>query len=117
MAKQKPAAPAAEAPVEAPLAETASEPAQETPAVAPKAAEVAGPITVFYRDHRGRGTSREFSQEVHGENFAAVAEEFKATNASKIFNNPNEGKAAVEEAARMEEAERREAEEARKRGR
>ena len=53
------------------------------------AAEAAAPaadtaIVVKYRDHKGDTVERTFSKEVHGENFAAVAEEFKATNASRL---------------------------------
>jgi hypothetical protein len=43
-------------------------------------------ITVKYRDHRGEPTERTFSREVHGDNFAALAEEFKTTNARKIIS-------------------------------
>ena len=45
----------------------------------------AGPITVKYRDHIGQPTERTFSLEVHGPDFAKLAEEFKASNASKII--------------------------------
>ena len=48
------------------------------------AAKPAGPITVKYRDHKGEPTERTFSKEVHGEDFAKLAEEFKATNAPRI---------------------------------
>jgi hypothetical protein len=42
-------------------------------------------IVVKYRDHKAsRPTERTFSKEVHGEDFAKLADEFKATNASKI---------------------------------
>lgn len=47
--------------------------------------ESASEIKVNYRDHKGEPTSRVFSQEVHGENFAKLAEEFKASNAEKIL--------------------------------
>ncbi|MFN3658171.1 MAG: hypothetical protein ACK4UO_13020 [Pseudolabrys sp.] len=42
-------------------------------------------ITVHFRDHAGNPTERTFSKEVHGEDFAELAEEFKATNASKLI--------------------------------
>lgn len=41
-------------------------------------------VTVKYRDHQGVPTERTFSKDVHGEEFAALADEFKATNASRI---------------------------------
>jgi len=44
-----------------------------------------GPIVVRYRDHLGMATERTFSEEVHGKDFAKLAEEFKETNASKII--------------------------------
>jgi membrane protein involved in colicin uptake len=47
------------------------------------AAKATGPITVKYRDHTGTVTERTFSQEVHGDNFAALAAEFKVTNAKQ----------------------------------
>jgi hypothetical protein len=55
-----------------------------------KAAEKAAgastdPITVKYRDHKGEPTERTFSKEVHGEDFAKLADEFKATNAPRII--------------------------------
>jgi hypothetical protein len=43
------------------------------------------PITVKHRDHNGKPTERTFSKEVHGDDFANLAEEFKATNASKLI--------------------------------
>jgi hypothetical protein len=43
------------------------------------------PITVKYRDHKGEPTERTFSKEVHGDDFAKVADEFKATNAGKLI--------------------------------
>lgn len=52
-------------------------------AVAPAPSK--GLITVKYRDHKGEPTERTFSKEVHGEDFAKLVEEFKATNASKII--------------------------------
>jgi hypothetical protein len=42
-------------------------------------------IVVKYRDHKGEETSRTFSKEVHGEDFAKLADEFKATNAGRII--------------------------------
>src|SRR4051812_16739078 len=74
----------------------------ETPVAAPETPVQTGPVTVYYRDHRGRGAYRVFSQDVHGDNFAALAEEFKATNATKIIADEAEGKAAVQEAAKLE---------------
>jgi hypothetical protein len=43
-------------------------------------------VVVKYRDHKGEETERTFSKEVHGDNFAELAEEFKTTNASKIIS-------------------------------
>jgi hypothetical protein len=42
-------------------------------------------VVVKYRDHKGEPTERTFSKEVHGEDFAKLADEFKATNAAKII--------------------------------
>jgi hypothetical protein len=42
-------------------------------------------VTVKYRDHKGEPTERTFSQEVHGEDFAKLAAEFKETNAARII--------------------------------
>jgi hypothetical protein len=42
-------------------------------------------ILVKYRDHNGEETSRTFSKEVHGEEFAKLANEFKETNKSRII--------------------------------
>jgi hypothetical protein len=61
----------------APVAETE---VKEAPANASKTE-----VTVKYRDHKGEPTERTFSKEVHGEDFAKLAEEFKATNASRII--------------------------------
>lgn len=47
---------------------------------AAKAAAAAKPIVVTYRDHLGYPVERTFSLDVHGEDFAALAEEFKASN-------------------------------------
>jgi hypothetical protein len=52
----------------------------EKPARAPKTE-----VVVKYRDHKGEETSRTFSKEVHGEDFAELAAEFKETNASRII--------------------------------
>jgi hypothetical protein len=49
------------------------------------AAKSGGPITVKYRDHKGEPTERTYSKEVHGEDFAKLAAEFKETNASRII--------------------------------
>lgn len=43
------------------------------------------PVTVKYRDHKGEPTERTFSKDVHGDDFAKLADEFKATNASRII--------------------------------
>jgi hypothetical protein len=47
--------------------------------------EAADEIVVKYRDHKGEPTERTFSKDVHGDDFAKLADEFKATNASKII--------------------------------
>ena len=52
---------------------------------AKNAAKNGDPITVKYRDHKGEPTERTFSKEVHGEDFAKLADEFKETNASRII--------------------------------
>jgi hypothetical protein len=44
-------------------------------------------ITVKYRDHKGEPTERTYSKEVHGEDFAKLADEFKETNASRVIND------------------------------
>jgi hypothetical protein len=85
-----PAQPAAtEAPAVEPI--DTSVPAQPAATEAP-AVEVEKPskaskteVVVKYRDHKGEETSRTFSKEIHGENFAKLAEEFKETNASRII--------------------------------
>lgn len=56
---------------------------QET---ATPAAKPNDPIVVQYRDHEGKVVERTFSKDVHGENFAAKADEFTKTNASKIVS-------------------------------
>jgi len=43
-----------------------------------------GQVTVKYRDHVGQIVSRTFSQDVHGDEFKSLAEEFKTTNAARI---------------------------------
>lgn len=50
-----------------------------------EAPQVTGPITVKFRDHEGKPTERTFSKDVHGEDFADVADEFKKTNADKLI--------------------------------
>jgi hypothetical protein len=65
-------------PVAAPAAPAAPEPS--------KKAKATDPITVKFRDHVGEPQERVFSKEVHGDNFAAVADEFKATNANKLIS-------------------------------
>lgn len=49
------------------------------------AAKNGDPVTVKYRDHKGEPTERTYSKEVHGEDFAKLADEFKATNAPRII--------------------------------
>ena len=51
---------------------------------APVASATTDPITVKYRDHRGETVERTFSKDVHGDDFGALAAEFKATNASRL---------------------------------
>ena len=41
-------------------------------------------VTVKYRDHKGEVAERTFSKEVHGEDFAELAEEFKSNPNNKI---------------------------------
>lgn len=53
-------------------------------AKAPPAPKKSDPIVVKYRDHTGTPVERTFSKDVHGDEFAKVAEEFKTTNADKI---------------------------------
>lgn len=77
---QSAAAPAPEA--EVPAMQPAEQAAAAPEAAAPAKAEKAS-VTVKYRDHAGFVTERVFSKEVHGNNFAALAEEFKATNAKQ----------------------------------
>lgn len=54
-------------------------------APAPKPSKSTDPVTVKYLDHEGKPTERTFSPEVHGDAFAALADEFTATNASRII--------------------------------
>ena len=54
-------------------------------ATASSRASKTDPITVKFRDHEGKPTERTFSKEVHGANFADLADEFKATNAKKLI--------------------------------
>ena len=84
----------------------AAKAAKEEEKAAAKAANSSDPITVYHRDHRGRATSRVFSKDVHGDDFAKLAEQFKATNATRIIADEDEGKAAIEEAARLDAEER-----------
>jgi hypothetical protein len=68
----------------------ATEAAPATTEVAEKAtpapkAKKGEPISVTYRDHKGEPTTRVFSKEDHGEDFAGVAEQFKKTNADKLL--------------------------------
>jgi hypothetical protein len=62
---------------------TTANPGEPEAAVA--APSKAKEIIVKYRDHKGEPTERTFLREVHGEDFAKLAEEFKATNASKVI--------------------------------
>lgn len=41
-------------------------------------------VTIKYRDHVGQTVERTFSKDVHGDNFADVADEFSKTNADKL---------------------------------
>ena len=54
-------------------------------AAAKAAKDSATEVTVKFRDHKGEETSRTFSQEVHGEDFAKLADEFKETNKSRLI--------------------------------
>jgi hypothetical protein len=77
--------------VKAPVKDPASEEPKKEEPKAPEAAEAPKEkgkkteITVHYRDHKGEPTSRVFSKEVHGEQFAELAEEFKETNKAKLI--------------------------------
>ena len=57
------------------------------PATPEKAAKSTEPITLKSRDHEGKPTERVFSAEVHGENYATLAAEFKTTNASRLISD------------------------------
>lgn len=87
MTKKKQAAPVEEtsAEVTAPVEETATPDESGVGQKAEAKPKKGEPITVAYRDHEGKPTERTFSKEDHGDNFAALAEEFKATNASKLI--------------------------------
>jgi hypothetical protein len=82
MTKKNEAAEVAEAPVQA--AEVAEAPVQAAEVKStPKAPKVS--VTVKYRDYAGNPTERTFSKEVHGDEFADLADEFKKTNAARII--------------------------------
>lgn len=62
-------------------------PEEVAAAPAPKAtvkAPAVTSVTVTFLDHQGKETSRTFSKEVHGDDFLKIADEFKATNASRL---------------------------------
>jgi hypothetical protein len=42
-------------------------------------------VVVKFRDHKGEPTERTFSQDVHGDDFAKLADEFKETNKSRLI--------------------------------
>jgi hypothetical protein len=84
MGKKSPAVPPV-APVTAEFpAQPASAAADASAAAAAKASK-GEPNTVKFRDHGGEPTERTFSKEVHGDDFAKLAAEFKETNASRII--------------------------------
>jgi hypothetical protein len=85
MAKTKSAAPEAE-PVE-PSTDSAPEEAAPTESKSEqrRKAVQTDPVTVKYLDHAGNPIERTFSKDVHGDNFAELAEEFKATNATRLI--------------------------------
>jgi hypothetical protein len=60
----------------------AADPTAPAPAV-PQNEVVA--IVVKFRDHEGKPTERIFSKDVHGDDFAKLADEFKETNAHKLI--------------------------------
>lgn len=62
----------------------AEAPAASTEAPAAEEASSKGSITVKYLDHAGKETERTFSKEDHGPDFAKLADEFKATNATRL---------------------------------
>jgi hypothetical protein len=87
-AADKAAKEAAKAQAEAATAPTI--PATVPEGAVPEATEapakpVKGEIVVRFRDHQGEPTERTFSKEVHGDDFAKLAEEFKVTNATKLI--------------------------------
>lgn len=49
-------------------------------------AETGDSVTVKFRDHAGKPTERTFSKEVHGDNFADLADEFKTTHKNRIID-------------------------------
>lgn len=61
-------------------AESKTDAATEAPVKASKDS-----VTVKYRDHKGEPTERVYTRDLHGDEFAELAEEFKKTNASKII--------------------------------
>lgn len=78
MAKKK------EEPVEETTGNT-PEPTSETEVAEKPAKASKTEVTVKYRDHKGEPTERTFTKETHGDDFAKLADEFKATNASRII--------------------------------
>jgi len=42
-------------------------------------------VVVKFRDHQGKPTERVFSKEVHGKDYAKLAEEFKKKHAKRII--------------------------------
>lgn len=76
--EEKPAEVVGGAETQTPLATEAT--VSENPAKASKTE-----VTVKYRDHKGEPTERTFSKDVHGEDFAKLADEFKATNATRLI--------------------------------
>ena len=67
-------------------AETTSPESDEEDQAAPaKKAKSSEPVTVKFRDHEGKPVERTFSKEVHGDNFAELAEEFKANPNNRII--------------------------------
>jgi hypothetical protein len=72
----------------------AAQAAEEAPAAPVKTkAPAMTEVKVHYRDHEGKPAHRVFSKEVHGAEFAKLADEFKATNAAKLMSD-DEVKAA-----------------------
>jgi hypothetical protein len=64
-------------------AEAAAE--SDTPQGVEEAAAPKGAIVIRHKDHEGKPTTRTFSADVHGKDFAKLAEEFKATNAAILL--------------------------------